>query len=315
MSSMSGRTPGPATEKDFDNLVDYSHYVAVTNLRCKGGAEDTAVDEKLFEIAHFMLKSSSWDPFKQSLLAISLIEKKGPEASEMWSKLLFPLERAYDATSGAEFKDRFGHPFFEPQCAVVPEAEEEEEEEDGDDSAPTASSLPVLSLSSPAFSSTSSSMPPPPPPLSSTSFLSAAPTFSAFPSFVISSSESSSPSSPDPTALALKPFTSSSSSASAAPSASPSPLFTAEGRGALTEIAVSVVELLKVKPSCAFFFTCLASSLAAFSRRALAASGCSNPEGNGCLLRSKCFTSSSMLPCFFSILSAVLGPMPGILSQ
>mmetsp|Transcript_21041 Transcript_21041/g.41696 ORF Transcript_21041/g.41696 Transcript_21041/m.41696 type:complete len:266 (-) Transcript_21041:369-1166(-) len=127
MSSMSGRTPGPATEKDFDNLVDYSHYVAVTNLRCKGGAEDTAVDEKLFEIAHFMLKSSSWDPFKQSLLAISLIEKKGPEASEMWSKLLFPLERAYDATSGAEFKDRFGHPFFEPQCAVVLEAEEEEE--------------------------------------------------------------------------------------------------------------------------------------------------------------------------------------------
>mmetsp|Transcript_13016 Transcript_13016/g.24124 ORF Transcript_13016/g.24124 Transcript_13016/m.24124 type:complete len:282 (-) Transcript_13016:781-1626(-) len=193
--------------------------------------------------------------------------------------------------------------------------EEEEEEEDGEDSAPTASSLPVLSLSSPAFSSTSSSMPPPPPPLSSTSFLSAAPTFSAFPSFVISSSESSSPSSPDPTALALKPFTSSSSSASAAPSASPSPLFTAEGRGALTEIAVSVVELLKVKPSCAFFFKCLASSLAAFSRRALAASGCSNPEGNGCLLRSKCFTSSSMLPCFFSILSAVLGPMPGILSQ
>jgi hypothetical protein len=138
MSSLASREPGPATEKDFDDLFDFAHYTAVNDLRSRGSAEETAADEQLFEIAHFMIKCSAWDPFKQSLLAICLIEKQGVEASVMWNKVLLPLERAYDATNGTEFNNRFGHSFFEPAGFELEAVAGGEEEEEGEGAATTA---------------------------------------------------------------------------------------------------------------------------------------------------------------------------------
>ena len=52
-------------ERQFDELLDYSHYVVVNEVRHRSGAEDDAdlqEDEALFTIAHFMIKNSAWDP-------------------------------------------------------------------------------------------------------------------------------------------------------------------------------------------------------------------------------------------------------------
>jgi len=68
--------------------------------------------EELFRIAHFMMRNSAWDPYKQSLLAICLIESTGNEAIDMWHKVLTPLEKAYENTSGEEFKNQFGFEFL-----------------------------------------------------------------------------------------------------------------------------------------------------------------------------------------------------------
>jgi hypothetical protein len=82
--------------------------------------KDSDLEEELFGIAHFLLRHASWDPYKQSFLAISLMEKSGDEAMDMWDKILTPLEKAYENSSGVSFKDKFGFDY---------RTEEEEEEE------------------------------------------------------------------------------------------------------------------------------------------------------------------------------------------
>jgi hypothetical protein len=83
-------------EKSYNELVDFSFYVATTEMRqrCRErGAEVIATNEALLDIAHFMLRNCAWDPYKQSLLAISLIESEGEAALRMWEKVLNPLEK------------------------------------------------------------------------------------------------------------------------------------------------------------------------------------------------------------------------------
>jgi len=101
-------------EKQYNELVDFSHYTCVNGMRCVAEDADyaaTAKEEELFSIAHFLLKEAAWCPYKESLLAMCLIEKTGADAEPMWGKLLTPLEKAYDKSSGRGFENRFGHPY------------------------------------------------------------------------------------------------------------------------------------------------------------------------------------------------------------
>ena len=100
-------------EGQYDELVDYAHYVCVSEMRGSPvySAAEADEQEELFAIAHFLLRNCAWDPYKQSLLAICLIEKVDEETIGMWDKLLTPLERAYDRTSGEGFKNRFGYAY------------------------------------------------------------------------------------------------------------------------------------------------------------------------------------------------------------
>jgi hypothetical protein len=102
-------------EGQFDELVDYAHYVCVNEMR-QAYADEGEADEQeaLFAIAHFLLRNGAWDPYKQSLLALTLIEKVDGDARAMWDRILTPLEKAYEATSGEGFKNRFGFTFRAP---------------------------------------------------------------------------------------------------------------------------------------------------------------------------------------------------------
>ena len=116
MAALNAPNPDEFREKQFDELLDFSHYNCVNEMRVTEASDEQAalVQEELFDIAHFMLREAAWTPYKESLLAMTLMEKSGSEAAGMWGTLLRPLERAYEATSGQGFLNRFGHPFFRP---------------------------------------------------------------------------------------------------------------------------------------------------------------------------------------------------------
>ena len=97
--------------KHFDELLSFAHYTVYMQGRV-GKETIDVVEEELLETAHFMLNNAAYDPYKQSLLAIVLIEAEGPQAVEMITTVLLPLERAYAASFGTIFEEKTGLSFW-----------------------------------------------------------------------------------------------------------------------------------------------------------------------------------------------------------
>ena len=100
--------------KGFDDLLHFAFYTTLMKYRTSSVDDGSnCIGEYLIEAAWYLLKHCPWDPFKQSLLAIILMESDGPEAQNMIAKVLLPLEESYCAAFGNSFEDKFGASFFQ----------------------------------------------------------------------------------------------------------------------------------------------------------------------------------------------------------
>ena len=96
-------------EASFDEVLTFAFYTL--SMKQRQGKEEETAEAHFLQAAHFMLQNASWDPYKQMMLKIILME--GSDAPENIIKIIKPLEEGYYRAFSRTFREQTGVEFWE----------------------------------------------------------------------------------------------------------------------------------------------------------------------------------------------------------